>query len=121
MKKAIKTILILLLFVVVFPALAGAAVTALWNCLVPAVCGFATITFMQGVGLFLLGQFLTGCFLLALFLVGGGIHAVRHHSGEWDSRWHDMSAEQRREFINRRRREHFGFRTRQNTSENAAE
>lgn len=121
MKKAIKTIVILLIFLIGFPALAGAAVTALWNSLIPAICGFGAITFLQGVGLFLLGQFLTGGFLLALFFVGGGIHAIRHHSGEWNSRWHDMSAEQRREFINRRRREHFGFQSRQNTSENATE
>lgn len=121
MKKAIKTVFILLLFLIVFPACAGIVVTALWNSIIPAICGFAAITFWQGVGLFFLGQFLTGGFVLALFLVGGGIHALGHHRGEWNSHWHNMTDEQRREFIDRRRREHFGFRNRQNKSEDAAE
>lgn len=120
MKKAIKATVISLLFLVVFPALAGLAVTALWNSIIPAVCGFQAITFWQGTGLFILGQILTGGFLLALFFIGGGIHALGHRHGEWKSHWHNMTDEQRREFINRRR-EHFGFRNRQNMSENAAD
>lgn len=121
MKKALKAIILLLLFFSVFPSLAGVAVMALWNSFIPAICGFAAITFWQGVGLFILGQFLAGGFLLALFFIGGGIHALGHHCGDWNSRWHNMTDEQRREFINRRRREHFGFRNFQNTNEDAAE
>lgn len=121
MKKAIKTIVILLLFLIVFPALAGVVVTALWNSIIPAICGFAAITFWQGVGLFILGQILTGGVLLAMFFIGGGIHALGHHHDEWRSHWHNMTDEQRHEFINRRRREHLGLRNRQNKSEDAAE
>lgn len=121
MKNVLKAIVLLLLFLIVFPSLAGAAVMALWNSLVPAICGFATITFLQGVGLFFLGQFLTGGFLLALFIIGGGIHAIGHKHGEWNNHWHNMTDEQRSEFINRRRREHFGFRNRQNRNGDDAE
>lgn len=121
MKKALKTIVLLLLFIIVFPSLAGFAVMALWNSLIPAICGFATITFLQGVGLFFLGQLLTGGFLLALFLIGGGIHTLWHRNGAWNNHWHNMTDEQRREFITRRRREHFGFRNRQNKNEDATE
>lgn len=121
MKKAIKAIVVLLLFIVVFPALAGMAVMALWNSIIPAVCGYSAITFTQGAGLFFLGQILSGGILLALFLVGGGIHALGHHHGEWKGHWHNMTDEQRREFINRRRREHFGFHNSQNQHEDAAE
>lgn len=121
MKKAIKTLVILILFFVVFPSLAGVAIMALWNNIMPAVCGFAVITFWQGIELFLLGQILTGGILLALFLVGGGIHALHHHHGTWRSHWHDMTGEQRREFIERRRREHLRFADRLNKREDAAE
>lgn len=121
MKKTLKAIILLLLFLIVFPSLAGVAVMALWNSLIPAICGFATITFLQGVGLFFLGQLLTGGFLLALFFIAGGMHALVHRQSEWKSHWHNMTDEQRREFINRRRREHFGFRNRQNKNEDATE
>ena len=120
MKKAVKATVILFLFIVIFPALAGVAVTALWNGIVTGVCGFASITFLQGAGLFLLGQILTGGILLALFLVAGGLHAIRHHHGDWNSHWHNMTDEQRLDFI-RRRREHFGFHNRQKNQQDATE
>lgn len=120
MKKALKAIAISILFLIVFPPLAGIAVMALWNSLIPAICGFAAITFWQGVGLFILGQILSGGFLFALFFIGGGIHALGHHRGEWKSHWHNMTDEQRREFITLRR-QHFGFAPHRNKSDNAAE
>lgn len=121
MKKAFKTSFILLLFLIILPALAGLAVTALWNGIIPAVCGFAAITFWQGTGLFIMGQILTGGVLLALVLIGSGIHVIGHHHDGWQKHWHSMSDEQRREFIERRRRDHSGLRNRQNKSEDAAE
>lgn len=121
MKTAVKTIVILFLFLVLFPTLAGLAVTALWNGIMPAVCGFAVITFWQGVGMFALGQILTGGVLIAIFLCLGGLHAISHHRGEWHSHWHNMTPEQRREFIERRRREHFGFTNRTNPGKDAAQ
>lgn len=120
MKKAVKITVILLLFFVVFPATAGLAVMALWNNIVPAVCGFNAITFWQATGLFILGQILTGGIVFALFVLGGGVHAIGRHHSELRSHWHNMSDEQRHEFIERRRREHFGFRNRKNDGENAA-
>lgn len=121
MKKTIKITVILLLFLIVFPALAGVAVMLLWNSILTDVCGFAAVTFWQGTGLFVLGQILAGGFLLALFFIGGGIHALGHGHGEWRRHWHDMTAEQRREFVSRRRREHLGFMNGKNDSRNAAE
>lgn len=120
MKKTVKAIFIIILIFVVFPASAGFAVMALWNTIMPALCGFALITYWQSVGLFLMGQILTGGILLALLFVGGGLHAISHHHGEWGSHWHSMTDEERRKFIERRRRGHFGFHNRQSNRENAA-
>lgn len=122
MNKVMKHISIILLFLVVVPSLAGLAVTLLWNGIVTVACGFAPIGFWQGAGLFVLGQILTGGFILGLFLLGGSIHAAgRRHAGDWHAHWHNMTDEQRREFIERRR-EYFGFRKRTRTrEENAAE
>lgn len=98
------------MFAAVVPALAGLAVTALWNNVVVAACGFAAIGFWEGVGLFVFGQILTGGFVLGLFMLGGSVHAIGHHDrGDWGRHWHKMSDEQRAEFINRRRAR-FGFR-----------
>lgn len=87
----------------------------------PVVCGFATLTFCESVGMFFLGQILTGGGIIALVLLWGGLHALSHHKGDWHGHWHKMTDEQRREFIERRRREHFGFYNRQNKREDAAE
>ena len=90
--------------------MAGLAVMALWNSIIVAACGFAAITFIQAVGLFIFGQILSGGVILGLFMLGGGIHAITHHHGrlhEMSSHWHYMTDEQRREFIERRRA-HFG-------------
>lgn len=121
MKKSVKAIAIFFLFLIVFPALAGLVVMALWNCIVPAVCGFSAIGFWQGVGLFVMGQILSGGVLFSLFFVGWGVHAIGHRHNDWHSHWHNMTDEQRREFIERRRREHFGFGHRKESVENAAE
>lgn len=95
---------------------------ALWNNIMPALCGFSTITFWQSAGLFIMGQILTGGIIILLFIAGGMIHhSSGHPHAEWKSHWYDMTEEQRRDFIERRRREHFGFRHRQNRSENGAE
>ncbi|MEZ3465877.1 hypothetical protein [Muribaculum intestinale] len=55
MKKIIKTIATLFVFVVAVPSIAGFAITELWNSILVAVCGFAAFGFWQSVGLFLLG------------------------------------------------------------------
>lgn len=118
MRKTFKAIFMILLFLVIFPAVAALVVMILWNNIIPAACGFATITFWQACGLFILGQILTGGIVLAMFLAAGGIHAMGHHHGEWKNHWHKMTDAERLEFIERRRREHFGFLRYQNKSEN---
>lgn len=123
MKKTAKTFFALLVVLGVVPAVAGLGITALWNGILPTACGFAAIGFWQGVGLFFLGQLLSGGFLLGLFLLGGCFHAIGHPRADWRGHWHNMTDEQRREFIQRRHREHFGFRRRaaQGGEEHAAE
>lgn len=121
MKKIIKTIATLLTFIAVIPAIAGGAITFLWNSILTNVCGFASICFWQGVGLFFLGQIMTGGFVFALFLIGGSIHKIFHHDTDWHSHWHNMTKEQRHEFIERRYRAHFGFRNHKTPDADAAE
>lgn len=109
MRKAAKIIMVAVVFAAIVPALAGLAVSALWNNIVVAACGFAAIGFWEGVGLFVLGQFLSAGFVLGMFMFGGSMHAIGHHyRGDWGRHWHKMSDEQRAEFIERRRAA-FGF------------
>lgn len=120
MKKAIKTITILLTFLVGIPAAAGLALTVLWNNILTAACGFSTIGIWQGIGIFLTGQILSGGFVIGLLITGASLHKVFHHHGEWHTHWHAMTDEQRREFIERRRR-YPGFGNHAKEGHNAAE
>ena len=118
MKRTFK-IFVAFLVLIVVPVLAGLGIMALWNGIVTTICGFKAITFLQGVGLFFLGQLLCGGFIIPLFLGLGSLHAIRHHRGDWRDHWHKMSDEERREFI-QRRREMFGFRNRPGNGEEAS-
>ena len=118
MKKAIKIFIILVVLITV-PALAGVGIMALWNNIVTAICGFAAITFNQAVGMFLLGQLLSGGFIIALFFGFGSLHAIAHTRKNWHDHWHNMSDEERLEFI-KRRREGFGFRNHHNNIDDAS-
>ena len=102
------------------PPLAGIGIMWLWNSIMPAVCGFAAITFWQAAGLFLLGQLLSSGFFIALFICSGSIHAIMHHHREWRGHWRNMTDKQRREFI-LRRKESFNFRNHPQDGEDAAE
>lgn len=115
MKKTVKFFMIFIVLLAI-PALAGLGTMALWNGIVTTICGFAAITFFQGVGLFLLGQLLSSGFIIALLFGFGGLHAIGHHRGNLNDHWHKMSDEERREFI-KRRREMFGFRNRHGNGE----
>ena len=119
MKKAFK-ILIALIALMAVPALAGLGIMALWNGFIPTICGFATITYCQAVALFLLGQLLSGGFILALFFGFWSLHAVMHPRGDLRTHWRNMSDEDRRAFI-LRRREYFGFSEHPQDRENASE
>lgn len=51
----------------------------------------------------------TGGFIIGLFILLGSLHKVFHHHGDWAAHWHGMTDSERREFIERRRREHHMF------------
>ena len=121
MKHAAKISLIIILFLIVIPLIAGFTIMTLWNNIITDVCAFSAIGLPEGIGLFILGQILSGGFILAVFFIGGGIHAAGHNRGEWHTHWHAMSDDERREFIERRRREHFGFRKQAQDTQDAAE
>lgn len=110
MKKFAKAIAAFTVFIAGIPALAAWGISWLWNAVLTGVCGFAAIGFWQGLGLFLLGQLLTGGFVIAVFLFMGCMHKIFSHDGDWHSHWHGMSSEEKRAFIQRRRREHAGYR-----------
>ena len=67
MKRTFKIFATILVLIAV-PVLAGLGIMALWNGIVTTICGFSAITFLQGVGLFLLGQLLSCGFIIPLFL-----------------------------------------------------
>jgi hypothetical protein len=70
-------------FVLLFLAAAGAAVMLLWNAILPALLGVKLITFWQSVGLLVLCRILFGHF-------GGGRPGGHRHRGRphhpWDNR-----------------------------------
>lgn len=110
MTRIIIHIFAALVLLIAIPSLAALAITGLWNAILPSVCGFATISFIQGLGLFALGLLpVAGGFWLGLLLVGGGMHLTGHHRNAWHKRWHSMTEQERRDFM-RRRRESFGHR-----------
>jgi len=66
----------------------GYAVMALWNWLMPAIFGVKPVTFLQALGLLLLGKILFGGF----HRHGGGRRGWRRHMEE---RWAQMTPEER--------------------------
>jgi hypothetical protein len=86
----------------------SAIVMLLWNWLMPALFGLITINFWQALGLFVLAKILFG---------GWGLnkedimrHAMHHHhlhGNPIHKEWMKMTPEQRKEFIDKRRK--FGF------------
>lgn len=102
MKRIIKTLAFMALWLAV-PALASWGIMELWNRLLPELCGFATIGYLQAVGLFALGQLLSAGFVVGMLLLAGGMHMGAHNHAAMHRHWHDMTDEQRREFIERRR------------------
>lgn len=109
MKKIVKVIATILMFLVAIPLLAGFATMTLWNNILSAACGFSIIDLWQGVGIFILGQLLSAGFILGCFFAVGSIHHfMGHPRGELRHHWHNMTEEERREFLERRAT--FGFR-----------
>ena len=83
-------------------ALAGvsAIVMLLWNALLPEIFGVTPINFWQALGLFILTRIFFGRF-------GFGGDKMRYKENLMREKWKKMTPEQRKEFINKRRR--FGF------------
>jgi hypothetical protein len=77
-----------LLFVVAASVVFGFLVRGLWNWLMPGIFGWHTITFWQGLGIFLLSKILFG-----------GFHGPRGRwQGRMRERWESMTPEQRERF-----------------------
>lgn len=91
------------------PAAGAAIVMLLWNALLPALCGFAAVTYWQALGLLALGLTLSGAMLLLVAALCHSLHpAHRGRSREMRTKWRSMTEEQRREFLGARG---FGMRT----------
>jgi hypothetical protein len=85
-------------------AVFGVAVMLLWHALMPQIFGLGQINYLQAAGLLILARLLFGG-------IGGGWrgnaaqHAARgngqqfHHNNKLREKWMNMSAEERKEFI----------------------
>ncbi len=90
------------LFAIVALAAAGGIIMALWNLLIPDIFGLTVINFWQALGLFVLSRILFGRFGFR----GNGM--MRFGQGHpIHEKWRNMTPEQRKEFISKRRK--FGF------------
>lgn len=87
---------------IVILALFGALVLVLWNLIVPAVFDLPVINFWQATGLFLLGRIFFGGFGFGKRFGHPGMHHA--HNNPMHEKWMKMTPEERREFINKRRR-----------------
>ena len=87
---------------IILAALLSAVVMILWNLLMPVIFGLKTINFWQAAGIFILSRILFGSFW--------GIrpwyrnNPVHHNYNHLRDKWMNMSEEERREFINKRRK-----------------
>lgn len=94
---------IMILFAIAALAGLSALVMLLWNLLIPDIFGLITIDFWQAAGLLILARLLFG-------RVGSGKkHMIMNRMKEnpIHKKWRNMTPEQRKEFIEKRRK--FGF------------
>lgn len=93
-----------LIFWIVILAVVPFIVMLLWNILIPSILGLSAISYWQALGLFVLCRILFGGFRF-----GGGRPHGFHHMGDnpIHEKWKNMTDQERREFIEKRRR--FGF------------
>ena len=94
-----------LAFALVFVALAGWAVMALWNALLPTLFGIPLITFWQALGLLVLGRLLFGFGFRGPRGYGGWGHrggwgGPRHERWreKMEERWKSLTPEQRERY-----------------------
>ena len=94
-----------LAFGLAFAALAGLAVMALWNALLPALFGLPLITFWQALGLLVLGRLLFGFGFRGLRGYGGWGHRDGPRHERWrekmEERWKSLTPEQRERYRQR--------------------
>ncbi len=94
----------------------GLAVMLLWNWLMPPIFGLITINYLQAIGLIILSRIFFGGF--------GGRRAgfFGHRENPIHKRWRQMTPEQQKEFVEKRRRfgmhRHFFDNTTYGESEN---
>ena len=83
-------------------AAAAAVVMLLWNWIIPAVTGWSTLTYWYALGLMVLCRLLFGG--MGRMHPGhcGGGHGNREHFRKMHRHMHQMSRDERREFIRRR-------------------
>ncbi len=88
-----------LVFAILFIGLVGWLVMTLWNTLLPAILGVATITFWQALGLLTLSRILFGGLGRASFGRGGGWSRGDPRQQRWKEkmaeRWQHLTPEQR--------------------------
>ena len=84
----------------------SAIVMLLWNWLMPAIFGLVAINFWQALGIFILARILFGGFGRGRRGWHGRMHGTKDNPIH--EKWMKMTPEQRKEFVEKRRR--FGFR-----------
>lgn len=91
-----------LIGLVAVPGACAVVIMLLWNWLMPAIFALTTITFWQALGLFVLSRILFG-------RLGFGRNGMmmRGRENHFREKWMKMTPEQRKEFIDKRRK--FGF------------
>lgn len=108
MKKTMK-LTAACIFWLAIPMVSSLAIMLLWNGILIDTCGFAAIDYITALGLFLLTQFLSGAFIVGLGLLGGIFHLQVHHHGHLHNHWHEMSDQEKLDFIERRRSWFMGY------------
>ena len=99
-------ILVVILWGGLILAAFGAIVMLLWNLLIPGILGFASINFWEALGLLVLTRILFGRFVPGRMFMGRKEGRDRNPIRE---KWMKMTPEERREFVDRRKRFGFGF------------
>lgn len=93
-----------IIFWILILALAAALVMLLWNALVPSLFGLVAISYWQALGLFVLCRILFGGFRF-----GGRHNRFGHmHDNPMREKWKNMTDEERKEFIRKRKQHWFG-------------
>lgn len=83
-------------------------VMLLWNWLMPTIFGLITINFWQALGLLALCRILLGGFGGGHKMMRGGMHGMHGHN-HMKEKWMNMTPEQQKEFINKRRKHMHDF------------